>query len=69
MSDTITSKQKETIFMNMSDGVLLINSNQEITYINPAAEAILNLYNETLVMQDFLLNKKISHFTDFYYRH
>lgn len=58
MSDTITSKQKETIFMNMSDGVLLINSNQEITYSNPAAEAMLNLYREAPVMQDFLFNKK-----------
>lgn len=65
MSDTITSKQKETIFMNMSDGVLLINSNQEITYINPAAEAILNLYNETPIMQDFLFNKKNKQFYRF----
>jgi len=58
MSNTIPLQQKETIFMNMSDGVLLINHNQEITYINPAAEAILNLYSETPTMQDFLLNKK-----------
>lgn len=58
MSNTITAKQKETIFMNMSDGVLLINHNQEITYINPAAQAMLNLNSETPTMQDFLLNKK-----------
>lgn len=53
----ITSKQKESIFMNMSDGVLFINHNQEITYMNPAAQTILGLDSETNTnIQNFLLN-------------
>ena len=53
----ITSKQKESIFMNMSDGVLFINHNQEITYINPAAKTILGLDNAANAdIQNFLLN-------------
>ena len=34
----ISSSQKESIFMNMSDGVILMNDQHEITYLNPAAE-------------------------------
>ena len=39
----ISSSQKESIFMNMSDGVILMNDRHEITYLNPAAEVIFGI--------------------------
>lgn len=39
----ITKLQKDSIFMNMSDGVVLINEENQITYINPAGENIFGL--------------------------
>lgn len=39
----ISSSQKESIFMNMSDGVILMNDQHEITYLNPAAEVIFGI--------------------------
>ena len=43
----ISSSQKESIFMNMSDGVILMNDQHEITYLNPAAEGMKKLFPAT----------------------
>lgn len=42
-----TTSQKDSIFTNMSDGVLLINAQGIITYANPAAREIFNLPEDT----------------------
>lgn len=42
-TSVISSSQKESIFMNMSDGVILMNDRHEITYLNPAAEVIFGI--------------------------
>lgn len=40
----ISSSQKESIFMNMSDGVILMNDQHEITYLNPGCRSDLRHY-------------------------
>lgn len=52
-TSTISSRQRESVFMNMSDGVITINNSREITYINPAAEAILGLKSENIINRQF----------------
>lgn len=62
MTNTIfSSQQKESIFMNMSDGVITLDTNQQITYMNPAGEAIFNLEADNCVGQkifDCLIQSK-----------
>lgn len=53
-SSRISSNQKESIFMNMSDSVLILNKNQEVTYLNPACENTLG------VKEQNVLNRQIS---------
>ena len=36
----LTKKQRNAVFMNMSDAVITINENQEITYMNPGGESM-----------------------------
>lgn len=62
-SETIfTSEQKELIFENMSDGVMLVNTDGEITYMNSACARILHVNQKdmpgTSFSEIFLQNKK-----------
>lgn len=57
----LTKKQRNAVFMNMSDAVITINENQEITYMNPAGESMFGIsLNEAQSKQvsQCLTNKK-----------
>lgn len=62
----LTSEQKEMIFENISDGVITINTQGQITYVNSACTAIFDMTSEDLLehsFQDiFLTNKKNKEF-------
>lgn len=63
LTDSIfTSEQKNMIFENMSDGILMINENDEITYLNSACAKILQVTADEITghsfRETFLQNKK-----------
>lgn len=57
MSETtqeiLSSDQKNTIFANMSDGIITVNADGEITYLNSACAEILETSEQTLLGASF----------------
>ena len=60
-SDGVTKTQKQTIFENMSDGIITVTADGLINYVNSAATQIFDLSEESLVGQSFA---KTRHLTD-----
>lgn len=63
LTDSIfTSEQKNMIFENMSDGILMINENSEVTYLNSACARILHVSADEVTgcsfPETFLQNRK-----------
>ena len=52
-SDGVTKTQKQTIFENMSDGIITVTADGLINYVNSAATQIFDLSEESLVGQSF----------------
>ena len=52
-SDGVTKTQKQTIFENMSDGIITVTTDGLINYVNSAATQIFDLSEESLVGQSF----------------
>lgn len=67
-SDGVTKTQKQTIFENMSDGIITVTADGLINYVNSAATQIFDLSEESLVGQSFaetlLSSRKTRHLTD-----
>lgn len=60
-SDGVTKTQKQTIFENMSDGIITVTADGLINYVNSAATQIFDLSEESLVGQSFAETLLSSH--------
>lgn len=61
MQDTLSNDQKNMIFANMSDGIITVNAQGNITYLNAACAEILETEETALLgksFQEIILNNK-----------
>ncbi|MCH5268833.1 MAG: CPBP family intramembrane metalloprotease [Lachnospiraceae bacterium] len=72
VNDALTIEQKQTIFENMSDGIITVSSDGTISYVNTAASKILEIPSDSLLEQSFddtlLANKKNKSFNHIFHQ-
>ncbi len=55
ISDLLNSQKIETVFNNMSEGVLEMDLNGKILYVNHAASSITKIFKKELLLSNFLI--------------